>query len=180
MAHPHPPRQSLYPTSAGTSSSLHSSHSQPSQNPSSSSTTAATAALQRISARDLTESQIRLLNASQCLQFTDQLDQELLSLMQSLDGHFLRATRTVTDVLLPSIEKYGENSRDIWDAVKVRRILKGEDETNHILKDSNCKPTVFQNLLRSRRRHSIDGSYSQPRRGGRGRSRRQHRLSRRF
>lgn len=76
-------------------------------------------ALQRISARDLTESQIRLSNASQCLQLTDQLDQELLSLMQELDGHFLRATRTVTDVLLPSVEKYGENSRDIWDAVKV-------------------------------------------------------------
>lgn len=133
-------------TSAIPSSSLGSSQALPAGNPSN--------ALNRISARDLTEAQIRMLSASQCLHLTDQLDQELLSLMQSLDGHFLRATGIITEKILPNVEKYGENSRDIWEAVKV-----GPDIETRFYPwlISRAGQTVLQDFLRGRRWYPLDG-----------------------
>ena len=71
----------------------------------------------------LTDEQIATLGVAECSAFLMQLDQQLIVSLQATDAHFLRATRAVTDKILPSIEKYGEASREIWESAKVRSNL---------------------------------------------------------
>lgn len=75
--------------------------------------------LNNINAALLTDAQIAGLGVAECSALIEQLDQQLVNSLQETDANFLRATRAVTDKILPAVEKYGESSREIWQSVKV-------------------------------------------------------------
>jgi len=75
--------------------------------------------LSSIDAALLTDAQIATLGVAECSAFIEQLDQDIVTSLQATDANFLRATRAITEKLLPAVEKYGEASREIWQSVKV-------------------------------------------------------------
>ena len=69
--------------------------------------------------RMLTREEIARLNPVECAAACEELDQNILSTLQSIDADFADTTRIVTDVLIPIVEKYGSSSKQVWDSVKV-------------------------------------------------------------
>lgn len=67
----------------------------------------------------LTREELARLSPAECAAACEELDQNILSTLQSIDSNFVETTRIVTDVLIPIIEKYGRSSKQIWDSVKV-------------------------------------------------------------
>lgn len=70
--------------------------------------------------RFLSREEIARLSPADCAAACEELDQNILSTLHSIDSNFVETTRVITDVLIPSVERYGESSREIWDSVKVR------------------------------------------------------------
>lgn len=70
--------------------------------------------------RMYTREEIARLSPAAVAAASEELDQNILSTLQSIDANFVETTRIVTDVLIPITEKYGRSSKQIWDSVKVR------------------------------------------------------------
>lgn len=72
------------------------------------------------SPRMLSDAELSRLGPTECAALCEQVDQNIVSVLQKIDESFVASTRTITDVLLPSVEAYGRDSKEIWDSVKVR------------------------------------------------------------
>ena len=68
----------------------------------------------------LSDAELSRLGPTECAALCEQVDQNIVSVLQRIDESFVASTRTITDVLLPSVEAYGRDSKEIWDSVKVR------------------------------------------------------------
>lgn len=73
--------------------------------------------------RLLTPEEIARLSPAECAAACEELDQNILSTLLSIDANFAETTRIVTDVLIPIVERYGRSSKQIWDSVKVSACL---------------------------------------------------------
>ncbi|KAK9900747.1 hypothetical protein P389DRAFT_16939 [Cystobasidium minutum MCA 4210] len=69
--------------------------------------------------RMLTREEVARLNPVECAAACEELDQNILSTLQSIDANFAETTRIVTDVLIPIVEKYGSSSKHVWDSIKL-------------------------------------------------------------
>lgn len=50
----------------------------------------------------------------------ERLEQSITLTLQEIDHNFSKAHRIVTTSILPLVEQYGENSKAVWEASKVR------------------------------------------------------------
>lgn len=69
--------------------------------------------------RFLSREEVARLNPAACAAACEELDQNILSTLQNIDANFVETTRIVTDVILPTAERYGRSSKQIWDSIKV-------------------------------------------------------------
>ncbi|KAI5481572.1 DASH complex subunit ASK1 [Pseudohyphozyma bogoriensis] len=68
--------------------------------------------------RMLTEEEIHRLTPQDCQAACDQIDQNLVGVLQEIDECLSQADLIVNLRLLPAVQKYGENSQQIWESVK--------------------------------------------------------------
>ncbi|KAG0152328.1 hypothetical protein CROQUDRAFT_70474 [Cronartium quercuum f. sp. fusiforme G11] len=68
--------------------------------------------------RLLSDTEIEGLSPAECDAACLQIDQILVSLLQNIDANFGRTHRTITQKILPEVERYGEASRGIWEGLK--------------------------------------------------------------
>lgn len=50
----------------------------------------------------------------------ERLEQSITLTLQEIDSNFSKAHRIVTSSILPLVEQYGEHSKNVWEASKVR------------------------------------------------------------
>ncbi|GAA98619.1 uncharacterized protein L969DRAFT_88389 [Mixia osmundae IAM 14324] len=68
--------------------------------------------------RMLSDNEISQLSAAECNMACDQIDQNILGLLQNIDENIVRSYATITEAILPSVERYGLASKAIWDSTK--------------------------------------------------------------
>lgn len=66
----------------------------------------------------LSDKEINELSPAECDAACLQVDQILVSLLQNIDANFGRTHRTITQKILPEVERYGEASKGIWEGLK--------------------------------------------------------------
>ena len=62
----------------------------------------------------------------------EKLEQSITLTLQEIDHNFSKAHRIVTTNILPLVEQYGEHSKNVWEASKVRR-LSGRESGEFLL-----------------------------------------------
>ena len=68
--------------------------------------------------RMLTDDEIASLSAADVQAACDQLDQNTVGVLQQIDENFAKANLVLNQRILPAVQRYGENSLQIWESVK--------------------------------------------------------------
>ncbi|MBW0525829.1 hypothetical protein O181_065544 [Austropuccinia psidii MF-1] len=68
--------------------------------------------------RLLTDQEIVSLTPLECDAACLQIDQILVTILQNIDADFGKSHRTITDKILPDLERYGEASKEVWEGFK--------------------------------------------------------------
>ena len=71
--------------------------------------------------RMLSDDEIARLTPAECLAASTQIDANLVGVLQEIDASLSEANQIINQRILPAVQKYGENSQQIWESVKVRR-----------------------------------------------------------
>jgi hypothetical protein len=74
-------------------------------------------------ANTLTDEEIATLGPGEVHAACDQIDQHISTVLQQIDENFAQANLVLNQRILPAVQKYGENSQQIWESVKVSLML---------------------------------------------------------